>query len=123
MNPLVGTWVGVSVTVDGRVLPETTVQQLRLTLTQTQYKTEKGNEVLFDSTYTIEPSKSPKHINMIGTEGDLAGKAAEGIYSLDGNTLKVCYTMPGKPRPETFGSPAGSGIYMVVWKRQSPELR
>ena len=112
--------MGVSATVDGRALPDTTVNQLRLTLTADRYKTEKGNEVLFDSTYTVDPSRSPKEINMIGTEGDLAGKTAQGIYSLEGDTLQVCYTMPGKPRPGAFSSLAGSGIYLVVWKRQGP---
>jgi uncharacterized protein (TIGR03067 family) len=120
MNPLIGTWIGLSATVDGRALPETTVHQLRLALTTDRYKTEKGGEVLFDSTYTVDSSKSPKEINMIGTEGDLAGKTAEGIYLLEGDTLQVCYTMPGKPRPNAFSSPVGSGIYLVTWRRQSP---
>ena len=120
MNPLAGTWTGVSAIYDGRAFPDATVHQLRLTLTADRYKTEKGNEVLFDSTYTADPSKSPKEINMIGTEGDLAGKTAEGIYSLEGDTLRICHTMPGKPRPTSFDSPTGSGIYLVVWKRQSP---
>lgn len=120
MNPLIGTWTGVSATIDGRELPETTVHQLRLTLTADRYKTEKGTEVLFDSTYAVDSSRSPKQINMIGTEGDLAGKIAEGIFSLDGDTLQICHTMPGKPRPTGFASPAGSGIYFVIWKRQGP---
>jgi len=120
MNPLVGNWIGASAIVDGRPLPDSTVNQLRLTLTADRYKTEKGNEVLFDSTYTVDPSRNPKEINMIGTEGDFAGKTAEGIYSLEGDTLRVCYTMPGKPRPGAFSSPAGSGIYLVAWKRQGP---
>ena len=120
MDSLAGTWIGVSATVGGRALPETTVNQLRPTLTADRYKTEKGNEVLFDSTYSLDSSRSPKEINMIGTEGDFAGKTAEGIYALEGDTLQVCYTMPGKPRPNAFSSPAGTGIYLIVWKRQSP---
>jgi uncharacterized protein (TIGR03067 family) len=120
MDPLAGTWIGVSATVDGRPLPDMTVNQLRLTLTADRYKTEKGTEVLFDSTYTVDPSRNPKEINIIGTEGDLAGKAAEGIYSLEGDTLRICHTMPGKARPSAFSSPAGSGIYLVDWKRQKP---
>src|SRR6266581_3684679 len=75
-----GTWNCVSATVNGRALPEATVKLLRLTLTKDRYKTEKGNEVLFDSSYTLDPAKEPKQINIVGTEGELKGQEAQGIY-------------------------------------------
>ena len=112
-----GEWVCVSATVDGRALGEKTVAALRLTLTGNRYKSEKKSEVLFDSTYTTDDSKVPKQINMIGTEGDLAGKEARGIYRLENELLTICYTMPDKPRPTTFESKEGSGNYLAVWKR------
>jgi uncharacterized protein (TIGR03067 family) len=116
---LQGTWNGVSATVNGKPLPDSTVKLLRLTLTKDGYKTEKGAEVLFDSTYDIDPSKTPKQINMVGTEGDLKGKQAQGIYRIEGDTLQICYTMPGKTRPTAFESPAGSEAYLITWKRQT----
>ena len=54
---------------------------------------------------------------MVGTEGDLAGKEAEGIYSLEGDVLRICYVMPDFPRPEGFESAMGSKAFLVVWKR------
>src|SRR5258708_559448 len=51
--PLEGTWNCAFATVDGKPLPDATVKLLRLTLTKDHYKTEKGTEVLFDSSYTI----------------------------------------------------------------------
>lgn len=119
INPLAGTWSCLSATVDGRLLPKETTDSLRLTLTQNRYKTEKGSEVLFDSSYTIDPSKNPKQINMIGTEGDLAGKEAPGIYSMEGDVLRICYVMPGLPRPGAFESAQGSKAFLVTWKRTS----
>jgi uncharacterized protein (TIGR03067 family) len=116
-SDLQGTWSCVSAKVDGNALPEETVALLRLTLTHDRYKTEKGAQILFDSTYTINASANPKQIDIVGTEGDLKGKAAQGIYSLDGETLRLCYTMPGLDRPQTFESPAGSKAYLLVWKR------
>src|SRR5438046_7773272 len=86
-DSLSGKWSCLSATVDGKPLAKETTDLLRLTLTQNRYKTEKGSEVLFDSTYTIDPTKNPRQMNMIGTEGDLAGKEAPGIYSLDGDIL------------------------------------
>jgi uncharacterized protein (TIGR03067 family) len=105
--------------VDGRELPKEVVDALRLTLTADRYKTEKGSQVLFDSTYTVDASTSPKRISMVGTEGDLKGKEAQGIYAMDGGTLRICYTMPGLGRPETFEAPAGSNAYLVVWERDN----
>jgi len=77
---------------------------LRLTLTADRYKTERGEQVLFDSTYKINAAKSPAQIDMIGTEGELTGKAALGILKLDGDSLTMCYVMPGKDRPAAFES-------------------
>jgi uncharacterized protein (TIGR03067 family) len=54
---------------------------------------------------------------MVGTEGELKGKPALGIYKLDANQLTLCYVMPGSPRPTTFESQPNSGAFLVVWKR------
>ena len=112
-----GSWTCVSAVVDGKPLPAKTVRKLKLLLTADRYKTERGDEVLFDSTYRLDPSPKPRRIEMIGTEGDAAGKPALGIYALEGDTLKICYTMPGGKRPERFESAAGSGAFLVVWTR------
>ena len=117
-NNIEGVWRCVSATVDGKPLSDATTQSLRLHLTKTGYKTEKGSEVLFDSTYTVDLTKSPKEINMVGTEGDLAGKTALGIFSYDGKTLRICYVMPGSPRPRTFESPQGAKAFLVSWRRE-----
>jgi uncharacterized protein (TIGR03067 family) len=120
---LEGRWQCVSAVVDGSSLPDETVQALSLTLTRDRYKTERGSEVLFDSAYTLDPSQNPKHIAMVGTEGKLAGKEALGIYFLNGNLLRICYTMPGGKRPEKFESRPGSKAFLVVWKRVDGKFR
>ncbi len=123
MNPmkdteqLAGVWSCVAATVDGKPLPVETARLLKLTFSGNHYKTEKGDQVLFDSTYIVKPSATPKEISIVGTEGELAGKEAQGIYSLEGDTLTICHTMPGEPRPPRFESAAGSKAYLVVWQR------
>jgi uncharacterized protein (TIGR03067 family) len=116
-SALYGKWGCVSAVVDGRSLPEETTKLLRLAITEHGYKTEKGGEVLFESTYTTDTSKNPRQINMVGTEGDLAGKEAQGIFAVEGDRLEICYTMPGLMRPTKFESPAGSKAYWIVWTR------
>ena len=115
---MTGTWSSVTATINGKPLADTSVKKLHLTTTSTRYKTERNDEVLFDSTYRLNTTKAPVHINMVGTEGDLIGKEAQGIIAVDGDTLKICYTMPGKPRPVSFASLTNSEAYLIVWKRE-----
>jgi uncharacterized protein (TIGR03067 family) len=112
-----GTWFCVAATINGKPLSESAVKKLRLTMTATRYKTERADEVLFDSTYRLDTTKAPARINMVGTEGDLIGKEAQGIIAVKGDTLKICYTMPGKPRPTAFASLTNSEAYLIVWQK------
>jgi uncharacterized protein (TIGR03067 family) len=115
---LAGTWVCVSGTNSGKVISEATIKKLRLSITKEGgYKTERDKDVLFDSTYKLDPAKKPRHIDLIGTEGENKGKAAPEIYTIEGDTLTICYTLPGKERPKEFESKPGSGATLVVWKR------
>jgi uncharacterized protein (TIGR03067 family) len=118
MERLAGSWECVSGVNDGKPLSEETAQRLRLTLTKEGgYKTELGEQVLFDSTCKLDATKQPPQIDMIGTEGANKGKAAQGIYKLDGDRLTICYTMPGQDRPMQFESKPGSGATLVTWRR------
>jgi uncharacterized protein (TIGR03067 family) len=117
IEELPGVWTCISGVNDGKPLPEQIAKQLKLTLTQDRYKTEKGTELLFDGIYKIDPGQKPKHIDITAPEGEQAGKTSKGIYSLDGDMLKMCYANPDKDRPKEFESKPGSGATLVVWKR------
>jgi uncharacterized protein (TIGR03067 family) len=112
-----GNWVCAAAVVDGKPLAEGVVKELRLTVTPDRYKTQRADEVLFDSTYQVDASKDPRQIEMVATEGDDAGKPALGIYAVDGDTLRMCYVLPGGQRPASFESKPGSKALLVTWKR------
>ena len=115
---LVGVWTATAATRDGKPLPEAIVKQLRLTITKEGgWKTERGKQVLFDTTFKTDATKKPKHIDLLGTEGENKGKVAPGIYTIDGDTFTICYVMPGKDRPKELESKVGSEATLVVWKR------
>jgi uncharacterized protein (TIGR03067 family) len=114
---LVGEWRCVSAVVNGKALPAETVKLLRVRLTADGFRTEKGAEVLFDSKYRVDTTAKPRRIFMMGNEGDLTGKEAQGIYSIKGNQLTICYALPGDPAPTQFVSAVGSKAFLLLCER------
>src|SRR5947209_17622248 len=106
---------------DCRAIPDDVVQQLRLDIDKANYTTRRGEQVLFQGTIRLDPAKEPKEIDFTDVSGENKGKTGKGIYQVDGDTLKICHGMPTNPeRPKEFASKPGSGLFVVVWKRQKP---
>jgi RNA polymerase sigma factor (sigma-70 family) len=81
-----------------------------------------------EGTFRIDPEKKPKVLDVTFQGGLPAGaralvpaeEAQEGIYELEGDTLKVCYGYPGKGRPTEFASKADPPTGLVVFRREPP---
>ena len=97
-------------------LDDATTKSLVLTLDGERFKTQRGDQVLFDSKYSVDASTKPPQIEMAGI-GEMAGKIGQGIYGISGDRLTMCYTMPGKDRPTAFASEEGSETFLMVWRR------
>jgi len=74
-------------------------------------------------TFTIDPAKKPKQIDMTVTKGSdedtkkYEGKTSKGIYELEGDKLKWLAAEPGaEDRPEAFpNDPAKvKGLYLIL---------
>jgi internalin A len=70
-----------------------------------------------EGTYKLDPGKKPKAIDFTPSKG----KPHEGIYLLEGDSLKICHSDPGKPRPNEFAAQAESGQTLLVLTRQKVE--
>jgi uncharacterized protein (TIGR03067 family) len=77
----------------------------------------KVDEVIQAGTQKLDPSKSPKAIDVKVTEGPAKGALMLGIYEINGDTLKVCFDAEGKKRPTHFKSAPGSATFVNVHKR------
>ena len=114
-----GTWRYASMEAEGAPLPEAAFKDARLVLRGDQFTltnpmgTNRG-------TYRLDPTQTPKLIDVEFTEGPEKGKTVLGIYELEGDTCRVCRGQAGKPRPTEFVSKAGSGYLLEVLKRQKP---
>ena len=68
-------------------------------------------------TLKLDPARQPKGVDFGSLDG--TGTIREGIYEIEGNTFRDCIAPPGQPRPILFGTPAGSGYIMQVYRRIS----
>jgi uncharacterized protein (TIGR03067 family) len=111
-----GAWTFESSESGGQKFPADQLKDLVLTFDGAKHTVKNGSALIQAGTQTIDPSKSPKAIDVTLTEGPTKGVML-GIYEIDGDTLKVCFSMGGKNRPTEFKSPAGSETFFNVHKR------
>jgi len=66
---------------------------------------------------TIDPGTSPSSIDYVLDYGPTKGKPLLGIYTLEGETLKICRSEPGIKRPTDFTTEEASGRMVLVLRR------
>ena len=111
-----GTWTFESSETGGEKLPIGELKALILTFEGLKHTVKKGDDVIQVGTQKLDPSKSPKTIDVTIAEGPNKGTVMLGIYEIDGDTLKVCFDPQGKKRPTEFKSAAGSENFVNVHK-------
>lgn len=72
------------------------------------------------SSFKLDPAQKPKAIDYTPTDGPDKGKTHLGIYSLEGDTLKICRADAGKERPKDFTTKADSARMLFVLQRDKP---
>ena len=115
---LAGTWQVVSVEADGQNLPANQFRGLKMTFKAGKFTAQKGERDKQEGTYKIDPSKNPKQIDIRHKTGPLAGRDQLAIYSLAGNTLKVCSGGSDKERPDNFLTRGKEGRVLMTLRRQ-----
>src|SRR5262245_41243290 len=80
---LQGEWTLVSGERDGETLPEDLVKSLKRTVTGDKVAVSRDGQDLSKGTFTLDPSKKPKTID-VKLEG--SDQPVQGIYEIDGDT-------------------------------------
>jgi uncharacterized protein (TIGR03067 family) len=111
-----GTWTFESVETGGKEIQATEFKGMTVTFEGDKFTVKKGDEVIQAATQKLDPSRSPKTLDVTVTEGLNKGAVMLGIYEISGDTLKVCFDPEGKKRPTQFKTGPGSQT-LVVHKR------
>ncbi len=115
---LEGEWSMVSGEIDTMALPDEYLKNAKRVSKGDETTVTFGKMLFMKAKYTIDPTKKPKTINYIMTDGPTKGKTQLGIYELDGEKVKFCFAAPGKDRPKEFKTSEGSERVLSVWKRE-----
>ncbi len=114
-----GTWRVVSLEINGNKGGDEDVKKITVVnKSDGVWILQVNGDKVTEGTSEIDPTKTPKTIDFMETEGDNKGKIVLGIYELGDDTRKLCFSQPGKDRPTEFSAPAGSDRTLVVFKRE-----
>lgn len=113
-----GVWGFESREIAGKKVPDEENKGLTVTFDGDKVVVKQGDETVMAGTQKLDPSKTPKEIDVTVTEGDQAGTVLLGIYEIDEDTLKVCFDWEGKNRPTEFKTEEGSTTFVNIHKRK-----
>jgi uncharacterized protein (TIGR03067 family) len=112
-----GVWSIESSEFAGQKLPADQLKDFVVIYDGAKHTVKAGGKVVQVGTQKIDPSKSPKTIDVTMTEGPNKGAVMLGIYAFEGDTLRACFDMEGKKRPTEFKTLPGSMTFLNVHKR------
>lgn len=109
-----GTWVLVSEEYEGKTVPAQELPDLSFAVQGNQiHYTAQGADR--SAMVTLDPNKTPKAYDLLRDDGALSLK---GIYTWDGETIKICAAEDQGDRPTEFKTGAGSRNRIRVWKQK-----
>jgi uncharacterized protein (TIGR03067 family) len=110
-----GPWKALSIQhADGRQASEAEVQDTRLVIQGNKF-TLTGKDYSVSGTFSVNPTRTPKAIDVLLTSKEGRETKFLGIYQTRADTRKSCFAFPEKERPTQFSSE--KGYFGFEWKR------
>ncbi len=119
-DKLQGNWKVVSAIDNGKPVPEGDTKNLKLVIEGDRWTWfGPGQRDTLTGTQKLDPAKMPRTIDIEVTEGAGKGLRLLGIYELDGDNYKVCFSLPktDPQRPKDFSAKAGTDRLLFVFRR------
>jgi len=117
LGKLQGSWKLVGLELDGQKMPQAIFGGAKIVISGDNFESLAMGAV-YDGTIVVDESASPKTFDLIYKNGPEAGAISLGIYELDGNTWRACFTVRNGTRPKEFATSPGSGLAMDILERE-----
>lgn len=117
LEKMQGAWAPVEYVLDGNPATAEGRKAIRLRVQGDRSEFTRGT-VSLHGTYKLNPARTPKELDVVLTDGPNKGQTRQGIYTFEGDRLKICLATVGKERPKEFVSRPESGVALEVWERE-----
>lgn len=120
---LQGTWSVVSAEREGNKVPDDEIKKTTLVIkgdkliARKTENTPKPEEKITEMSFTLDPTKNPKWIDVTYTSGERKDESSQGIYEVKGDTLKICMSRAAT-RPMEFETKPESQRHLMILKRE-----
>ena len=124
-DDLDGRWIAVELETEGQKEDPKVLKTFRVRVFGNQLTMRPNGTVTRSMKFKLDPSQTPKTIDLTVYEDDKPGRTVQGIYSLDKGQLKMCVpsfdstAKDAKVRPREFKTKAGDGLVMMVLTRST----
>jgi uncharacterized protein (TIGR03067 family) len=117
---LQGVWSVTSAQENGKEQTDETTKKLSIVVKENVFSFKfEGQPKTLDMKLKLDPSAKPKAVDLASTVRE--GQVAYGIYELDKDELKVCWSRNGKARPDGFSTKKGDDRIFLTLKRASAQ--
>jgi len=114
-----GTWQVTALEVSGNKVGSEAYETMTFVFKGKKYEQKVGDEIVEAGTQDLDPSKSPKLMDVSVTEGDAKGKKQLAIYEINGDSLKMCFAPhESKDRPLKFDSKEPGHQYLELKRKK-----
>jgi uncharacterized protein (TIGR03067 family) len=118
LDRLQGTWVLVEMQREGEDVPAEDFKGSTAVYEGNRITLRDGDRVRRRGIVTLDPTRKPKAINTWDQDGPYEDQTVPGIYELDGDTLRLCFSRPGSERPKEFDTKTRPGVLYCVYRRR-----
>lgn len=117
-----GTWVVTAMEFNGNKVPTEAIGEMTFTFKGKTYEQKAGDRLIEAGKQDLDPSKTPKHMDITVSDGETKGKKQLAIYEIDGDKLKICAADHDDPaRPSKFETKEGSKNMVFELKRKKKD--
>lgn len=120
-----GAWRGVELEIKGDSYARESARGLRLRFDKDAFTMEQGGKITVQGRYTIDPTSSPKTIDLTIIDTVQAvnkGALVLGVYELKKDQLMLCTTKAnGQDRPKKLVSKQGTTHSLFTFQKEKPE--